>query len=285
MQSNINITYTICSLLILTSTVHAQETEVKALNNAFNLFSAYQNGKVDSLPRNATNYYIVVAHLDSTFKTFILHEKSHDYEKFVLAKNKTNFKFFRLENGVEIDAASFVVDSVRYVVFSYNIQNRPNYFIKRLPDNKIVFDGSAHAAYIDGMYSIEKNRILLVEEDGDRNTSRKVSVIASEGKAWKQLKAFKGQAFGQVAGDYMNKKFVNKRTYFQLDCEMEVLMTAPQDANQIYFIEKTKTLSYKQYDENRRFKKIESKYENGIFIIDDYNVGDAFSSSSPVAPM
>lgn len=275
---------TVCFLILLTAAVHAQETEVTALNNAFNFLLAYQNGKVDSLPRNATNYNKVVTQLDSTFKTFILHPKSQDYEKFVLAKGHTNFKFFRLENTIEIDAVSFAVDSVPYVVFGYKTQNRPNYFIKRLPDNKIVFDGKALTSGVDGMYAIEKNRILLVEKAGDHNTSRQVSVIATDGKQWKQLKAFKGLAFGQVAGDYMNKKFVDRRIYFQLECEMEVLMLAPQDANQVSFDEKTKVLSYKQYDENRRFKKIAAKYENGMFTIDDYNVADKIPAGNSAVP-
>lgn len=285
MKTTISTFYTICFISFIANPLQAQEAEVKALNDAFNFFAAYNIGKVDSLSRNAANYYKVVAHLDNTFKKFILHPKSQDHEKFVMAQGHTNFKFFRLENGMEIDAVSFLVDSVSYVVFGYKTQDRPNYFIKRLTDNKIVFDGNAKACYVDGMYALEKNRILLVEKDGDRNTSRKVSVIATEGKAWKQLKAFKGLAFGQVAGEYMNKKFVDKRIYFQLECEMDVLMTAPQDANQISFNEKNKTLSYKLYDDNRRFKKIEAKYENGVFIIDDYNVSDGFSSSSPAVPL
>jgi hypothetical protein len=276
--------FTFCCVLFVGTTTHAQEKEVQAVNNAFNFFLAYQNGKVDSLPRNATNYNKVVAQLDNSFKTFILHEKSQDYEKFVMAEGQSNFKFFRLANGIEIHAVSFLVDSVAYVVFGYKTQNRPNYFIKRLRDNKIVFDGNAKACYVDGMYALEKNRILLVEKDGDRNTSRKVSVIAAEGKKWKQLKAFRGLAFDPVAGDFRNKKFTDKRIYFQLECEMEVLMHAPQDANQVSFNEKTKTLSYKQYQHNRQFKKIEATYENGLFIIDDHNVGDAISSDSPAVP-
>lgn len=275
---------TICPFIFLSNALHAQETEAKALNNAFNLLIAYQNGKVDSLPRNAANYNKVVTYLDNTFKTFILHPNSQDYEQFRPAQGHTNFKLFRLENMIEIDAMSFTVDSIAYMVFSYKTQDRPNYFIKRLTDNSIVFDGKAHAAYVDGMYAIEKNRLLLVEKDGDRNTSRKVSVINTEGKEWKQLKAFKGMAFGQVAGDYMNKKFVAKRTYFQLECDMDVLMQAPQDANQVSFDEKTKVLSYKQYDNNRRFKKIEVKYENGMFAIDDYNVADKISSGGMPIP-
>lgn len=284
MKSTLPILFTFCCVMFVSKATHAQETEVQQLNNAFNFFMAYQNGKVDSLPRNATNYNKVVAQLDNTFKTFILHEKSQDYEKFTMARGENNFKFFRLANGIEIHAVSFLADSVAYVVFGYKTQNRPNYFIKRLRDNKIVFDGNAKACYVDGMYALEKNRILLIEKDGDRNTSRKVSVIAAEGKKWKQLKAFRGLAFGQVAGDYRNKKFISNRTYFQLECEMEVLMNAPQDANQVSFNEKTKTLSYKQYQDNRRFKKIEATYENGLFVIDDHNVGDSISSHSPVAP-
>jgi hypothetical protein len=284
MKTTIGTFYTICFLSFIANPLHAQETEVKALNDAFNFFAAYNNGKVDSLPRNAANYYKVVSQLDNAFKAFILHEKSQDYEKFVLAQRHTNFKLFRLENGMEIDAVSFLVDSVAYVVFGYKTQDRPNYFIKRLEDNKIVFDGNAQAYRVDGMYAVEKNRILLIEEYGNFNSSRKASVIAAEGKAWKQLKAFKGLAFGQVAFQYTNKKFVDKRIYFQLKCEMEALMTLSEDANQISFNEKTKVLSYKQYDNNRRFKKTEAKYENGLFIIDDYNVGDNISSSSPAMP-
>lgn len=230
------------------------------------------------------NYNKVVANLDNCFKAFIQHKKSQDYENFIMAKNHTNYKFFRLENGIEIGQRTFIIDSVAYVVFSYKTMNRPNYFIKSLADHRIVFDGDAKSYSVEGMYPIEKNRLLLIEKDGDFNTSRKASVIASEGKQWKQLKAFKGKAFGQVDIDYFKKKFVSNRTYFQLDCDIDVSMAAPADANQILFNEKTKTISYKQYDRNRRFKIVEAKYENGIFIIDDYSVGEGFSSGNVAVP-
>ncbi len=271
-------------LLFMPISVFAQDTEVKALNSAFNLYNAFQNGKVDSLPQNEFNYYKVVAHLDNSFKAFILHKKSQDYEKFLIAKGYTNYKFFRLENGIEIGTSTFVVDSVSYVVFGYKIMNRPQYFIKRLSDYTIVFDGHAQSSSVDGMYAIEKNRILLVEKDGDYNTCRKASVIATNGKQWKQLKAFKGKAFGQVDADYFNKRFVAARTYFQLECDMDVSMQAPRDANQILFNEKTKTIGYKKYENDRQFKKIEAKYENGFFIIDDYNVGQSIPSGSTAVP-
>ncbi len=275
----------VCMLSFIVNTLQAQDEEVKALNDAFNTFGAYQNGRIDSLPRNAANYKKMIAWLDNAFKTFILHRNSQQYEEFKPAKDRINLKLFRLENGMEIDAASFCVDSVSYVVFSYKTQDRPNYFVKRLQDNAIVFSGNAKAAYVDGMYAIEKNRLLLVEENGDHNTSRKVSIIATEGKEWKQLKAFRGKAFGQVAGNYMEKKFIDRRTCFQLACDIDILMTAPHDANKVLFDEKTKTLSYKQYSADGRFKKVEAKYKNGLFVIDDYNVGDEISSDSPAVPM
>jgi hypothetical protein len=274
----------ICILLFLFYSSLAQDAEVKALNSAFNLYNAFQNGKVDSLPANEKNYNKVVAHLDNSFKAFISHKKSQDYEKFVLAKGHTNYHFFRLENGTEIGYSSFLVDSVTYVAFGYKILNRPQYFIKRLSDHKIVFDGHAHSSSVDGMYAIEKNRILLVEKDGDYNTSRKASVIATEGKQWKQLKAFKGKAFGQVDADYFNKRFVAARTYFQLECDIDVSMMAPRDANQIMFNEKTQTIGYKLYKNDSQFKKIEAKYEDGFFIIDDYNVGDGIRTDNTAVP-
>lgn len=270
--------------LFISNTIFAQQTEVDELNKAFEFYRLYNIGKIDSLPRNPTNYAKVVGKLDSTFKAFIVHEKSQDYEKFKLAQGSSNFKFFRLDNTVEIDASWFVVDSITYVVFGYQLQNLPNYFIKRLSDHKIVFSGNAKACYVDAMYSLEQNKILLIEEHGNFNKSKRVSVVSTSGKEWKQLKAFKGLAFGQVPGDYRNKKFVEKRTYFQLDCDMDVYMAAPKDVNQVLFNQSSKTLSYKQYDGPTKFKKIEAKWENGLFIIDDYSVSDAFESNSPAMP-
>ena len=271
-------------LFVISKTLFAQQAEVDELNQAFDYYRLYNIGKIDSMPQNPTNYTKVIGKLDSTFKAFILHEKSQDYEKFKLAQGSSNFKFFRLDNTVEIDAAWFVVDSITYVVFGYQLQNQPNYFIKRLSDHKIVYSGNALACYVDAMYFLEPDKILLIEEDGDFNKSKKVSVVSTIGKEWKPLKAFKGLAFGQVFGEYRKMKFVEKRTYFQLDCDMDVFMTAPKDVNQVAFNENTKTLSYKQYEGPNRFKKIEAKWENGMFTIDDYNVGDAFQSNSPAMP-
>jgi len=53
----------------------------------------------------------------------------------------------------------------------------------------------------------------------------------------------------------------------------------PQDVSDIYFDLNSKMLKYKQYDANKKFKWITSKWENNIFKIDDFDADKGFSQS------
>ena len=97
-------------------------------------------------------------------------------------------------------------------------------------------------------------------------------------------KGFEGKAFGQVPADYFKKKYVASRELFQLDCEIEFVLTGQKDINTITYNGATKTLSYKQYTDNKKFILITAPWENNRFKIDDYSVNENLSASGIAVP-
>lgn len=275
---------TFCLVTLFATNTYAQEKELEVFKKEINLYIDLLLGRVDSLPLNKANQIKVNKRVDEAFRKFVAHKGSYNYDKYVAAKGDTTTKFIVLDGRVSVNVKTFWVNSKVYAVFSYTSRDKRNYCIKENEGNSIVYEGNGTCCYIDHLYAIDDAHFLLVEEVGDGNTSRDATVLSSVKKTWTQIKAFEGNAFGQVPGEYFTKKFVKKRAKFQLECERDVYFTAPKDANNILFDAKTKTLSYKQYIDNRKFKLVTAKWENGTFIIDDYNVGEALSSNGVAVP-
>lgn len=270
-------------LLCITSTnLFSQEVELENFRKELDFFIEYSLGKITSMPQNEVNHNKLVKKVDDAFALFITHPNSQNSPNFKTALNDNNVKFSYIDSRIYVCIETFTTKKSSYVVYSYSSGFRKAYFIKNNNTNTIVYRGKPGMMYVDNIFEIDDKNVLLIEKDGDRHTSKKAMVVSSVQPTWKLIEAFKGKTFGQVNADYFNKKFVNKRPFLLLECDFEDLMTAPKEANEIYFDENTKTISYKIFENNYKFKVISSKWENNMFTIDDYDVGENFSGSAPI---
>ena len=274
-----------CWILTLSATLsHAQEKELAEFKTTLNLFIDLRLGKVDSLKLNEANQVKYSKKTDDAFKTFVQHKSSYEYDKYIVARNDASIKFSYLDGRIYIHLKTFPVNNKTFVVYSYSTQDKKNYIVKELETNSIVYEGNSNCCYVDHIYAIDSTHFMIVEEDGDMNSSRTAFVLSAKKLPWAKMKAFEGMAFGQVPAGYFTKKYVKKREQFQLDCDMEYTMSAPADINDILFDHRTKTLSYKQYSDNRKFKLITAKWENKTFKIDDYSVREGLTGSETMVP-
>lgn len=268
--------YFICFSVVISinASSFAQELELENFKNEIQFYIQFINRKFDSLPVNQSNQVKLRKQVDDVFKKFVLHPNSNEYDKLIVSKGDERKKFVRLDGWGEVILKTFPANNKTYVVYSYTSRDKKNYFIKENESNRIVYEGNSTIPYIDNLYFLDSTHMLLIEENGDMHSSRSAMVLSTKKVPWIKVKAFEGNAFGQVPGEYSNKKFVKRRFTFELECDMEVKMLAPQDANAIHFDPRTKILSYKQYTDSRNFKLITAKWENEVFIIDDYDVSE-----------
>jgi hypothetical protein len=271
-------------IVFLTSNSFSQEKELELFKKDLNFYIDFRLGKIATLPLNESNQIKYRKKVDEAFANFVLHKNSSQYDKLIIAKDDEKKKFLRLDDRISIYLTTFILNNKTYVVYSYTSGDKINFFIKENESNIIVYEGNSKSCFIDDMYLIDDSHILLIEKNGDFNSSRSAMVLSIKKNPWSIIKAFEGNAFGQVPGEYFSKKYVKTRDTFQLDCEMGFTLSAPEDINRISFDTKTKTLSYKQYFENKKFKLITAKWENEKFIIDDYNVNENLSESSTAVP-
>lgn len=262
-------------IIVYANHSQCQDVALENFKKELNFYCDFVMGKCDSIPVNTTNQLKLRKKVDDSFKAFVRDSNSYNYPHYVPAKDDPTTKFLRSEDGrIYINLKTFLVNNKTYVVFSYSSRDKKNYCIKENESNTIVYEGNSTCTYIDKLDIIDNSHFLLIEKNGDFNASRSVCVLSSIKNPWTKLKAFEGKAFGQVSGAYTTTKYVKKRAEFQLDCDAEITLRAPDDVNLIMFDNKAKTLSYKQYTGKNQSKLISAKWENEQFIIDDYFVSE-----------
>ena len=263
---------TLCLIILCAKHSQSQEIALGNFKKELNFYIDFIMGKFDSIPVNKENQLTFEKKVDDSFKAFVRDSNSYNYAQFVQAKDDPTTKFLRADGRIYINLKTFFLNNKTYVVYSYLSRDKKNYYIKEIESNSIVYEGYSTCVYIDKLDVIDNTHLLLIEENGDFNTSRSAFVLSSTQKPWSKLKAFEGKAFGQIPGDYTTTKYVKKRAEFQLDCDTEITLSAPEDVNAIMFDNKTQILSYKQYTGKNQFKLITAKWENEQFNIDDYRV-------------
>jgi hypothetical protein len=278
------ILYTISFILLSHISLFSQEKEFDLFKNELNFYIKFQLGKIDSIPVNSKNQTIYCNKVDQAFLSFVLNKNSHQYEKLIVSRDNANVKFINSNRTFSMYVTAFNVFSKTFLVYSYKSVAKQNYLIKDQEENKIVYQSEKYAYYVDNLCAIDSTHVLLIEQNGDFNTSRTAMVLSIQKGKWNPILAFDGNAFGQYPVAYFKKKYVKRRVRFQLECEFEYTMSAPNDINLIQFDYKTKTLSYKQYSNDKTFKWIKSKWEQGVFKIDDYNVSENLSRSDVAVP-
>ncbi len=258
---------------------NAQDTALVQFKKALNHYIDFTSRLIDSIPLNEKNNGRLSKQVDDQFKAFVLHPGSYQASEWVQSANNKDVRFIRVDARGSIYLSAFKVADKNYAVYSYTSRDKNNFFIKDTDAGAIVFDGGGVYHDVAGIYRIEDGFILLIVKEGDRNTSRTAMVLSDKKNAWVLTKSFEGKAFGQVPGQYFNKKFVKRREKFQLDCDFGVTMTAPVDVNHIQFDTASKKISYKQYTDARTYTLVTAQWVNNVFIIDDYNANENFQGA------
>jgi hypothetical protein len=288
----------IMGLLLLPLCSIAQQAEFDAFANRFYTFQEYANGRLPGVVQNQKNYFLYVDTLDQAFRSFVLTDSSAFIPGFVQARNAANMRFRNMNNRGEVQVRTFNTGADSILVYSYSCRDHREFFVKEVATGKVVYVGKERGAMVNGIYNLDSALVLMILESGDMLCSREAIVLqrypsskATPGKSaatnngmWKKIKAFEGAVFGQVAGDYRQKKVVPRRERFIHEGDRDLVMVAPRDAEEIFFDPSTKTLSYKKYSGERNFVWVKSAWKNNCFTIDDYSLSEDFSSSGVAVP-
>ncbi len=261
----------------------AQEAELEKFVKTLNLFMDLTRGKVDSLPLTKKgNYEKMLKAVDVSFEEFVKNSNSGQLGKFRQAQGNPQLKIINADNRVFIYLTSFNIKEKTFEVFGYTCADRRMYMVKDQLSNIVVFTGNNGSYELDNLAYIDDHHVLLIENNGDRGTSRSAFVLSTVKIPWVKLKAFEGKAFGQVPSDYLNKQFVKAREELQLEYEPVFGMTVPEDINKLYYDPLTKTISYKEYSDIHNFKTVKATWNNNKFRIDDYYANENFRESVAV---
>lgn len=291
-----------------------QVKELEKLRTEIEFFINYDQGKVNSTPKSEANTLKFKQNTEKAFLEFIMHKDSQnlDHLKSNSIDNKTsniignhNYFFetlridpynksfeknvyyqivlypvydYQLSNFVSFYIQPFTVGEIQYVIYYFKINGEGTYYIKDLAKNKIMFESKALTsnAAISKFELIDSNHFLVVEDMG--YNGQRAFVINTENNQWKAINTFKGKSFKLNSVDYESKNDGNPRKYLRFANNRNIQNNYSfryfKDF-EINFDTKTQTISYKKLnDVAANAKKIESKWENKTFTIDDYYVGE-----------
>jgi hypothetical protein len=283
-------------LLLLPMCSLAQQTEFDAFATRFYTFQEYANGRLVGMEQNAKNYNLYVDSMDQAFRSFALTDSSAFIPGFVQASNASNLRFRNMNNKGEVQVRTFNRGTDSMLVYSYSCRDHQEFFVKEVASGKVVYVGKERGAMVKGIYKMDSALLLMILETGEMLYSREVIVLqrypsskTTSGKSasastgmWKKIKAFEGAAFGQVPGDFRQKKVAPRRERFIHEADMD--LAAPHGAEEVFFDPSTKTLSYKKFSDERKFVWVKAVWKNNCFTMDDYSLSEDFSSSGVVVP-
>lgn len=319
----INKVLTIAFVLIKISSF-GQVNELEKFRKEITLFVNYDNGKIDSLPKSPENSIRLKKNYEAAFLAFINHKDSKNLDnlKKNSIDNKTsniignNNYFFRslrkdpfikslennvnyyitlyplydyeLSNFVSFYIQPFIIGTTEYVVYYCKLNGKGTYYIKDVNRNIILYksEGLTSNAPIKKFTQIDKNHLLIVEDVG--YNGERALVINTKLNKWTVINAFKGKSFGSNSADYTKKTETQNRTYLKF-AESKTLISKYSigfiRSYEIDFNEKTKTISYKKYNKKESdILEIKAKWENGLFKIDDYYLGEDLDDTDEPMP-
>jgi hypothetical protein len=303
---------TIVFVLIKLS-LFGQINELEKFRKEITLFVNYDNGKIDSLPKSIETSLRLRKNYETAFLEFIKNKDSKNLENLkknsidnktsnIIGKNNYFFSTLRkdpfiksLENNVNYQITlyplydyklsnfvsfyiqPFILGTTEYVVYYCKLNGQGTYYIKDVNKNVVVFqsEGLTSNAPIDKFSIIDNNHLLIVEDLG--YNGQRALVINTKPNEWKVINAFNGKGFINNSTDYTKKTEIQNRTYLRF-AETKTIITMYSTGflkkYEIDFNEKTKTISYKKYNKkDSDILGIKAKWENNLFKIDDYYIG------------
>ncbi|MET0393170.1 MAG: hypothetical protein ABW019_08500 [Chitinophagaceae bacterium] len=310
-------------LLLFTLPSFSQVAELETFRTNITRWIWYDQGKIDSIPRTDANTARLKKAAEASFLRFVLHPdsksldslKAHakqgggsyyfdQYSYFfhegrrILAQrtpeNNTNYSItlyglydYDLPNFISISIQPFTAGGNNYVVYYYNTRLQGTYYIRDVKKNTIVYTGTGmtRTAPIQTFHKIDTSHVLLIEDLGDKG--QRAFVLNTEKAGWRLIDAFKGKAFPDNATDFAKKTATGKRRNLWLAANESLIANYGSRYLTIAFDESTKTLSYLQLTDRsgNNTKKIEAKWQNNQFLIDDYYLGEHLNDQPMPMPM
>jgi hypothetical protein len=306
--------------ILININIFGQTNELEKFREEITLFVNYDQGKIDSLHKSIKTSKRLFKNYQNAFLNFVKNSDSKNLDNLIKNSidNKTNHiirnnkYYFRssrkgpLINGdyysitihglYDYASYSFVsiyiqpvsIDTTKYVIYYCNLNGKGIYHIKELSSNKILFqtEGLTSNAPIKKFTKIDNKHILIIEDMGDNG--ERALVINTKLYNWKAIKGFYGKAFLDNSTDYSKITKTQKRLYFKFSETGTINARYGKDFLKKYEIdydETTKTISYKIYNKNAsKVKTISAKWENNLFKIDDYFIGqDIDDLGSPIS--
>ncbi|MBK6640799.1 MAG: hypothetical protein IPG39_05930 [Bacteroidetes bacterium] len=124
-----------------------------------------------------------------------------------------SISFYGLYNYSHPDFISLYIErcesgNLNFAIYSYVINNTTLYFIKDIGKNKIVFERQiqTNGVPISGLYRIDANHVLLVEDDLNQS-GQSALVVATQKDIWEPLNAFKGMAYLTDSNNKLEKNW------------------------------------------------------------------------------
>lgn len=265
-------------LLSFSGNSFAQQKELEAFRNAIVRYTEYGAGKAVEAGHKKQPAEAYRANIDRSFRQFILLKDGTASPGF--KSEGTGRKVLNMENKVFIYVTPFQLLGKPYAVYSFRSSISSDYYIKDLSKNKIVYHNNKRIPFVDTVYAIDNNHVLIVEKYGDVNTSRRAFVLKAEKQEWRVINAFEGKQL--IYQDDL--EFKKERTYLWVECSFEASMNAPKDASDIRFDPEQKTISYKTYEDIKRPVTVRAVWKEGRFLIDDYDLSTHMRSFHSTAP-
>lgn len=202
-----------------------------------------------------------------------------------------SISFYGLYNYSHSDFISLYIEqcesgNLNFVIYSYIVNNTTYYFIKDIHTNKIVFERQIQTTGvpISGLYRIDDNHVLLVEDD--MNISGQSALVVSTQKdIWEPIYAFKGMAYLTDSNNKLEKKLTDNRMLMKLVSTKTIGSvwgtTSIRNNYGLYFDAKSRSLCHKILLKKggSETRKICAIWNNNIFEINDYYLGDHLEDS------
>lgn len=303
-------------LILINLNLFGQTNELEKFREEITVFVNYDLGKIDSLPKSIKTSKRLAKNYQNAFLNFVTNSDSKNLDNLIKNSidNKTNHiignneYFFRssrkgpfingdyysitmyglyhyaLHGFVSIYIQPVSIDTSKYVIYYCNLNGKGTYHIKELSSNKILFqsEGLTSNAPIKKFAKIDNKHILIIEDLGDNG--ERALVINTKLNNWKAIKGFYGKAFLDNSTDYSKTTETQKRLFFKFSETGTINARYGKNFLKEYEIdydETTKTISYKRYNKNgSQVKTIKATWENNLFKIDDYYIGQDINDLS-----
>ncbi|MBK9422536.1 MAG: hypothetical protein IPP34_08855 [Bacteroidetes bacterium] len=180
----------------------------------------------------------------------------------------------------------FESDNLNFAIYSYVINNTTLYFIKDIGKNKIVFERQiqTNGVPISGLYRIDANHVLLVEDDLNQS-GQSALVVATQKDIWEPINAFKGMAYLTDSNNKLEKKLADNRMLMKLVSTKTIGSvwgtSSIRNSYGLFYDNKSGSLCHKILTKKggTETKTICAVWTNNMFEINDYYLGDHLDDS------